>query len=423
LISCKEKNYGGRKMKNRGIERIRKRLGTSVVVAMMLLLSISMMAMGANQLHWGFGDGEDLPTGQDRGVSYFVDGVGGNDGNSGSTWALAKRTIQAAVNVATTGNGDYIYVKGTEFYEDVTVNKWNLHIIGEGQYQVGVRSFNVLVASVEITGFYIHGSTGTTSIASSNEYLYLHGNTIEIPDSGIGLSITNHNAKVFSNDFRSYGAIAGTGIEISSSATEAHIYDNEFVGFTIGIRLNTAGRKNFIYNNRFYGTSTVFPATGIYGIQISSGNYNTISQNWIGYCTFPISDAGTANAWLDNHWDGWVGSFTLNRGHDTNPQTVISGADIPSEGKVTVRFTFDPGDQDIPGAAKIKAKMVHPTYTTVLLSPVGQWDNALTDQVFPTVEATLDGGNNQMTVTIETDTKLLNAVDSQLEMIYEILDA
>jgi hypothetical protein len=414
-------------MKDRGIERIRKRLGTSIVVAMMLLLSISMLTMGANQRHWGFGDGEDLPlniTGEDRGVSYFVDGVNGNDINSGLTWALAKRTIQAAVNVATTGNGDYIYVKYTEYVEDVTVNKWNLHIIGEGQYLVGVRSFNVVSSHVEITGFYIHGSTGTTSIASSNEYLYLHENTIVIPESGIGLSITNHNAKVFSNDFRSYGAIGGTGIEISSSAYEVNIYDNEFVGFTIGIRLNTAGQKNFIYNNRFYGTSTVFPATGIYGIQISSGNYNTISQNWIGYCAFPISDAGISNAWLDNHWDGWTGTFTLTRAHGANnPQTVISGADIPSEGKVTVRFSFNPGDQDIPGNAKIKAKMVHPTYTSVLLSPVGLWDKALTDQVFPTVEATLDGGNNQMTVTIETDTQLLSTIDSQLEMTYEILDA
>jgi len=359
-------------MQKGGIERFRKRLGTSVVVAMMLLLSMSMMAMGANQLHWGFGDGEDLPTGQDRGVSYFVDGVGGNDGNSGTTWALAKRTIQAAVNVATTGNGDYIYVKGTEFAEDVTVNKANLHIIGEGQYQVSVRSFSITYPNVEITGFYIYKYTGGTSIASSNQYLYLHENTIVIPESGVGLSLTCHFAQVFSNDFRSYSGIGGTGIDISSSACEANIYDNEFIGFTTGILLNTAN-KNFIYNNRFYGLSTVYPATSITGIQISSGNYNTISQNWIGYCTNPISDAGTSNAWLDNHWDGWEGRFTLTRAHGTTQQTVLSNVDIPSEGKVTVRYWFDPTDGDIQANSVITAYMYHPTapYNTVLLASVG----------------------------------------------------
>jgi hypothetical protein len=415
------------KMKNRGIERIKKRLGTSVVVAMMLLLSISMLTMGANQRHWGFGDGEDLPlniTGEDRGVSYFVDSVSGNDANNGLTWATAKSTIQAAVNVATMGNGDYIYVKGAAVPEDVTVNKSNLHIIGEGQYVVNVRSFNVVVPNVEITGFYIYGSNGGTSIASSNQYLYLHENTIYIPDSGIGLSLTSHYAEVFSNDFRCNG-IGSTGIEISSSAHEAHIYNNEFVGFTTGIRLNTAGQRNFIYNNRFYGTSTLYPLTGITGIQISTGNYNTISQNWIGYCTNPISDAGISNAWLDNHWDGWEGGFTLTSGHTTTPQTVLPNIDIPSEGKVTVRFTFDPTDTDIANGATITAYMHHPTvpYNTELLAPVGTWTQGVINQVFPTVEATLDGGDNQMTLKIGTSITLTGNDDGQLDIAYEILDA
>ncbi|UCE73714.1 MAG: right-handed parallel beta-helix repeat-containing protein [Methanomassiliicoccales archaeon] len=404
-------------MKESKMEGLRRRLQTSVVIAMMLLLSVSMMAMGANQLHWGFGDGEDLPlnlTGQDRGVSYFVDGINGNDAWSGLTWATAKKTIQAAVNVATMGNGDYIFVKQTEYPENVIVNKSNLHIIGEDQQLTHVTSFNVQVVNVEITGFGIGSDlSGTTSVTSTVTNLVLHENVIKIPTSGIGLDIASHYSRVYSNYFKGVTG-GGIGIELSASKHDLMIYDNEFTRFAIGIKL-TAGYQNFIYNNRFDGRDEA-----TYGIQITSGYKNIISQNWIGYCGTPIDDAGTNNVWLDNHWDGWEGDWTMLPAHgNNNPQTVLSNADIPSEGKVTVRFTFNPAAAGFPAGTVITVRMCHPTYTSVLLCSPSQWRQGGIDQVFPTVEATVDGGKDQFTLTIDTT----NTATQAVPMEYQIMDA
>jgi hypothetical protein len=411
-------------MKKGFINGIKRRFGTLFVATILLLVSISVMVMGASQLHWGFGDGEDLPSGENRGVSYFVDGASGNDAWNGLTWATAKRTIQAAVNTVTSGNGDYIFVKSGTYTENVNVNKGNLHLIGEDQHMVNVDSFSVSSDDVEISGFRIGPANPNStlgSVSASNRHLNLHHNIIEIPDSGTGVylwSSFSTYAKIYSNLIRGESYQRGTGIEVLTNGVHHSIYDNDFWAFDIGIKMDTMYGWCYIYNNRFHGTNSP-DITGGYGIKIIDGDYNSISQNWMGYCTTPIDDAGIDNAWLDNHWDGWDGAHTIQIAHSSFEQTIASGLDVPSEGKVTVRFTFNPNDANIPNGATITVRIRDPS-TNGLLGE-GQWTKTATpaNQVFPTAEATVDGGKNNMYITLGISSPVTGAVDTT----YEIMDA
>jgi hypothetical protein len=409
-------------MKYKGMEILRRRIGTSVVIAMVILLGIGTMVYGANQLHWGFGDGEDLPAGQDRGVSYFVDDAYGNDANNGLTWATAKKTIQAAVNVATSNNGDYIYVKKGNYYESVTVNKANLHIIGEDQNLVQVISFSVTFDYVEICGFSIgppDPNSSMASVTSTRNHLDLHDNTIKISESNNGVylwSSISRYSKIYSNLFMGDPTERGTGIKVYNNGVFHEIYDNEFWGAYIGIELDTSDGNCYIYNNRFNGLNSGI--SGAYGIKITNGDDNHIAQNWIGYCTTPMDDSGDNNVWLDNHWDGWTGPHNIMAAHTNWEQVILQNIDVPSEGKVTVRLTFNPYDLGIPIGATITLRIYDPTYS-VLLAPPSQWTQGLTDQVFPTVEVTVDGGKNQMTLGIT----ISNTVTATVAVTYEIMDA
>lgn len=66
-------------------------------------------------------------------ATFYVDGTNGNDANSGATWAAAKKTIQAAVNIAS--NGDFISIAGgasapAVYNERVLVNEKTLTLTG-----------------------------------------------------------------------------------------------------------------------------------------------------------------------------------------------------------------------------------------------------------------------------------------------------
>jgi hypothetical protein len=65
---------------------------------------------------------------------FYVDGDNGNDSNDGSTEALAKATIQAAVN-AVTADRDVVYIQNngsTVYTEQVTLPAYGVYLIGYG---------------------------------------------------------------------------------------------------------------------------------------------------------------------------------------------------------------------------------------------------------------------------------------------------
>ncbi len=56
----------------------------------------------------------------DTNVTWYVDGTGGSDANSGASWAQAKATINAAINEAT--DGDQIWVAAGTYQEYITLH-------------------------------------------------------------------------------------------------------------------------------------------------------------------------------------------------------------------------------------------------------------------------------------------------------------
>lgn len=114
-------------------------------------------------------------------MSVYYAGVGGNDGNAGTSWALRKLTIQAAVNVATTA-GDTIYVGPGTYRETVTMAASGtagnvISLIGDytGQNTSGTKGV------VRITGSNddISATRASCIIASSKNYITVRGFTMD----------------------------------------------------------------------------------------------------------------------------------------------------------------------------------------------------------------------------------------------------
>lgn len=74
--------------------------------------------------------GGSVPT--DVGGYYFVDPVGGSDGNDGLSPQTALLTIVEAVDKCVSGNGDVVLLFPGSYNETVTVNKSNMMIVGLG---------------------------------------------------------------------------------------------------------------------------------------------------------------------------------------------------------------------------------------------------------------------------------------------------
>lgn len=87
-------------------------------------------------------------------ATYYA-GVGGNDGNAGTSWALRKLTIQAAVNVATTA-GDTVYVGPGTYRETCT-------------FGTSGTAGNVISLIGDYTGANTSGVKGVVRITGSND--------------------------------------------------------------------------------------------------------------------------------------------------------------------------------------------------------------------------------------------------------------
>lgn len=87
-------------------------------------------------------------------ANYYV-GSGGNDGNAGTSWALRKLTIQAAVNVATTA-GDSVLVGPGTYRETVTMGSSG-------------SAGNVISLIGDYTGTNTSGTKGVVRLTGSND--------------------------------------------------------------------------------------------------------------------------------------------------------------------------------------------------------------------------------------------------------------
>ena len=64
------------------------------------------------------------------GADYYVDRTNGSNNNDGFAWSRAKATIQAGLNLCTSGNGDHVWVAPGTYPENVILTaKHNVHLM------------------------------------------------------------------------------------------------------------------------------------------------------------------------------------------------------------------------------------------------------------------------------------------------------
>jgi len=135
----------------------------------------------------------------------------GNDANSGATWALAKKTIQAGVDVASGGdtvlvtNGTYVLTNQISISKSITVQSVNgaSSTIVDGNYPVTInRCFSVSHHNATLDGFTIKnghlasgviGGGGGVANCGMVKNCTISGNTA---DAGHGGGVYNHNGMV-----------------------------------------------------------------------------------------------------------------------------------------------------------------------------------------------------------------------------------
>lgn len=204
---------------------------------------------------------------------YYV-GKGGSDSNDGSTWALRKLTIDAAVSLATTA-GDIVYVGAGTYRETVTLNASGssgspITLFGDvtGEYTDGIGGEIVITGSDDDAD----GDRTNVIAGSSRTYWTFRNITFEAGTGtvieSLGANCSMYDCRVDASDSanKRYGAAFGTS---------AIIVGCEFInGDAAALGVGTGSRVERCY---FEGAA--------WGVE-SSGNTVKVYNCWFNYCQF-----------------------------------------------------------------------------------------------------------------------------------------
>ena len=99
------------------------------------VVGLAAYAGPTGSMHYAWAGGKLVlyPGGIGQAVEFYVDGANGAAGNSGLSWKEAVSTIQAAIDLTTSGQGDRVYIapKATAYAENLTItSKDYVHLIG-----------------------------------------------------------------------------------------------------------------------------------------------------------------------------------------------------------------------------------------------------------------------------------------------------
>lgn len=164
-------------------------------------------------------------------ATYYA-GVGGNDANAGTSWALRKLTIQAAVNVATTA-GDSVLVGPGTYRETVTMGTSGtagnvISLIGDytGQNTSGAKGIVRITGSADD----IARTRANCITATGKSYITVRGFRFDLGSSHlINLLTTCANWTISACNFATEGN-GKYGVSMASACTNAAISNCLFTG-------------------------------------------------------------------------------------------------------------------------------------------------------------------------------------------------
>ncbi len=264
---------------------------------------------------------------KDYGDIYYVDSVGGSDGNAGKSWQKALATIAAAVAKASAG--DVIACKGS-FNEAVVVanTKTNLSFIGVGNTPYSARwtaandakCLTIGATEVLVAGFrfsppaYTEGTPAAIQLGNAG-YARIIGNRFQ-GKAGSWNAIyspvcNSDNVEIADNEFiymntATYGA-AILGVEAGGLNYSAwKIRRNKFNSCVTAI--NIAGRVCYIEDNIIneYGINAAGAVAAVLalGIDLSGTNSggNIVTRNTLGgaYTTALYKAGASGDVWFGN---------------------------------------------------------------------------------------------------------------------------
>ena len=247
-------------------------------------------------------------------TTYYVDGVTGNDGANGLTWESAKKTIQAAVDIADLWAD--IYIADDTYYERVKVpaTKPNLSFYGESKentlihgrdggggdfYAIAISASGVSLHNVHLDSYVHSFSAGAGTAIFDGCQIGARGilsgdyNVLHKCDGIKGMaSITGSRNIVIGCIIGAFGQEVATAITICGGANYNYVYDNEFqCDCYRGVTLCDDGTKaehNTITHNSFVDVS-------IQALEDDGAN-NDIFENYYSDHTNVDNGSGIANA-------------------------------------------------------------------------------------------------------------------------------
>jgi len=276
-----------------------------------------------------------------NGDTFYVDGISGNDSNSGKYATVPLQTIDAALALVTTEHDDYVFVMDCwSAGEPVEVDKSLVHIIALNNPQAPWACMNaggdtnIFYASStgnssEIAGFNIGGGSTKSGMEINNCIgLWIHHNSFgheyssDTPLYGIYNGGTYNPAffliednYFFGDQVNANGTITSNAIVMSGGASaiakNGIIRNNVFMGLTgasnAGAISISGGKGIQILDNTFFvpdaasgeAINIVTTSTGL----VIMGNRAANGMLSSGYTYNPFRDtnANTINAWALNY--------------------------------------------------------------------------------------------------------------------------
>ena len=271
-----------------------------------------------------------------HGTVYYVDDSMANDTGDGLTWATAKETIQAAVDLARDYTVIYIRVADAAFSEAVETDPAydNLSLIGVSQsgrqpaWVSGAATNPCLYVNSRNTvvdNFYFQGSSNTVPLIEVSE---------TDPNNGIGVVIKNcvfngvgnsHSAimlyggiiqsQILNNRFKDFYGQTHVGYQATiwgdnyspQSAISVDIIGNSFFDCIDGIVLQ--GVSCLIKDNVFTDVGFVQGTTKVIDMAASgSSGGNIITGNVFEHLSYELTNA---NGYYGSSDDNWSGNYCL----------------------------------------------------------------------------------------------------------------
>jgi len=270
-----------------------------------------------------------LASGQSVGNVFYVDSVTGAVGDGGTTWALAKATIDQGIGLGTANKGDVVFVAPnhaeTLGAAQITADMVGMSIIGLGTgSEKPMLTFNDANSRIDITvagvtikniDFYstVINSTVAIAVADGGDYFVLDG--AEITDTG-GFEFTDFITLASGADnitiknCKQYNTTAGA---------------NSFVSATAGAVDNVV-----LENNNLWGDYT---NAAIHSDQINLNMMirgNTIRNLQAGDHAIQLTDASTGYI-FDNNLFGTVPGAILDSGSCITAGNNIDESDITDQ--------------------------------------------------------------------------------------------